>query len=67
MNQEEYKEIIKQAIANEVEAKKFYEDASETLQDPHLKSLFASLAEEEKKHRDILTKIYNSETVKRYF
>ena len=67
MNQEEYKKIIKQAIANEVEAKKFYEDASKTLQDPHLKSLFASLAEEEKKHRDILTEIYNSETVKRYF
>jgi rubrerythrin len=67
MNQDEYKEIIKLAIANEVEAKKFYEDASSALQDPHLKSLFASLADEEKRHRDILTKIYNSETVERYF
>lgn len=67
MNQDEYKEIIKQAIANEVEARKFYEDASNALKDPYLKKLFASLAEEEKKHRDILTKIYTSDTVKTYF
>jgi rubrerythrin len=67
MNLSEYKAIIKQAIANEVEAKKFYEGASETLQDPYLKSLFASLAEEEKKHRDILTEIYSSQSVKHYF
>ncbi len=63
----EYKDIIKQAIANEVEARKFYEDAANTLTDPHLKSLFTSLAQEEKKHRDILTKIYTSNTIDRYF
>jgi rubrerythrin len=62
-----YKEIIKEAIANEVEAKKFYEDAAATLKDPYLKKLFASLAEEEKKHRDILTKIYTSNTIDHYF
>lgn len=67
MNLSEYKDIIKQAIANEVEARKFYEDAANTLSDPHLKKLFASLSEEEKKHRDILTKIYTSNTVERYF
>jgi rubrerythrin len=67
MNLTEYKEIIKEAIANEVEAKKFYADAANTLQDPYLKKLFFSLAEEEKKHRDILTKIYQSESVDRYF
>jgi len=67
MNMNEYKEIIKQAIANEVEARKFYEDASNTLADPFLKKLFAQLAEEEKKHRDILTKIYTSDTVQSYF
>ena len=67
MNLNDYKEIIKLAIANEVEAKKFYEDAANTLADPHLKKLFASLAEEEKKHRDILTKIYTSSTMDRYF
>ena len=67
MNLSEYKDIIKQAIANEVEARKFYENAANTLSDPHLKKLFASLAEEEKKHRDILTKIYTSNSVDRYF
>lgn len=67
MNLAEYKEIIKQAIANEVEARKFYENASATLTDPYLKKMFASLADEEKKHRDILTKIYTSDTVGNYF
>jgi rubrerythrin len=67
MNLSEYKEIIKQAIAGEVEARKFYEDAASTLEDPYLKKLFASLAEEEKKHRDILTNIYASNTIDRYF
>ncbi len=67
MDLKTYKEIIKEAIANEVEAKKFYEDAANTLKDPYLKKLFSSLADEEKKHRDILTKIYNSDTVDRYF
>ncbi len=67
MNLSEYKDIIKQAIANEVEAKKFYEDASDRLTDPYLKKLFASLAEEEKRHRDILTKIYTTNTIDRYF
>ena len=67
MNLSEYKEIIKQAIANEVEARKFYENASATLKDPFLKKLFAELAEEEKKHRDILTQIYTSETIGNYF
>jgi rubrerythrin len=67
MNLSEYKEIIKQAIANEVEARKFYEAASETLNDPFLKKLFAELAGEEKKHRDILTTIYTGNTIASYF
>jgi rubrerythrin len=67
MNLEAYKEIIKQAIANEVAARKFYEDAANTLKDPYLKKLFTTLADEEKKHRDILTKIYTGNTMDRYF
>jgi len=67
MHLSEYKDIIKQAIANEVEARKFYENAANPLAVPNLKSLFASLADEEKKHRDILTKIYTSNTIDRYF
>ena len=67
MKLSDYREIIKHAIANEVEARKFYEDAANTLQDAYLKKLFLSLAEEEKKHRDILTQIYTSNTIERYF
>ena len=67
MKLSEYKEIIKQAIANEVEARKFYEDAAATLKDPYLKTLFTTLADEERKHRDILTKIYTSDTIGHYF
>jgi rubrerythrin len=67
MNRSEYKEIIKQAIVNEVEARAFYENAANTLKDPFLKKLFASMAEEEKKHRDILTKILASDTIGSYF
>ena len=67
MNLSEYKEVIKKAIASEVEARKFYEDAAKSLNDPYLKKLFTSLAEEEKKHRDILTQIYASNTIDRYF
>jgi len=67
MNLSEYKEIIKKAIANEVEARAFYEDAAKTLKDPFLKNLFISLADEEKKHREILTRIYTSNTIGSYF
>lgn len=67
MNLNEYKEIIKQAIANEIEAMKFYQDAADTLKDPYLQKLFASLAEEEKKHREILSGIFKSNTIQSYF
>ena len=67
MNLGEYKEIIKQAIANEVEARAFYEDAAKTLKNPFLKKMFTSLAEEEKKHRDVLTRIYTSNIIGTYF
>ncbi len=67
MNLDDYKTIIKGAIANEVEARKFYEDAAAKIENPGLKEMFASLAEEEKKHRDILTHIYSSGKIQHYF
>lgn len=63
----EFKDIIKFAMANEVEAQKFYEDAAKKLQDPHLKSMFKQFAEEEKKHREILKGIYISNLIGEYF
>jgi rubrerythrin len=63
----EFKDIIKFAMANEVEAQKFYEDAAKKLKDPHLQSMFMQLADEEKKHREILKGIYISNRIGEYF
>ena len=67
MNLSEYKEVIKFAMANEVEAQKFYADAAERLSHPALKKMFSQLAEEEKRHREILKRIYVSNTIGDYF
>jgi len=63
----EYKDVIKFAMANEVEARKFYADAADKLRDPNLKKMFGQFAEEEKKHREILKGIYISILIGEYF
>lgn len=63
----EFKNIIKFAMANEVEAQKFYEDAAKRFGEPHLQSMFMQLADEEKKHREILKGIYISNRIGEYF
>ncbi|MEJ2097564.1 MAG: ferritin family protein [Deltaproteobacteria bacterium] len=60
MNLTEFKGVIKFAMANEVEAQKFYEDAAAKMTDTHLKDMFIQLAAEEKGHREILKDIYIS-------
>ena len=40
------------AIANEIEAQKFYQDAADRVEDPHLKAMFAGFVVEEKKHEE---------------
>lgn len=67
MNLYEYKDIIKFAMANEVEAQKFYADAAKMIADPHLKEMFSEFAEEEKRHRQILKEIYISNRIGEYF
>ena len=67
MNLSEYKDVIKFAMANEVEAQKFYADAAETLSNPALKKMFLQLSEEEKRHREILKDIYVSNAIGDYF
>jgi rubrerythrin len=67
MNLSEYKDVIKFAMANEVEAQKFYADAAERLRNPSLKKMFRQFAEEEKRHREILKDIYVSNTIGDYF
>ncbi len=63
----EYKKIIADAINNEIEAQKFYEEAAQRITDPHLQEMFGKFAAEENKHREILKKIYASERMDRYF
>ena len=67
MNLSEYKDVIKFAMANEVEAQKFYADAAEKLRNPALKKMFLQFSEEEKKHREILKGIYVSNSIGDYF
>ena len=67
MNLNDYKDVIKFAMANEVEAQKFYASAAEKLSNPALKKMFLQLSEEEKRHREILKEIYVSQTIGNYF
>ena len=63
----EYKNIIKFAIENEVEAQKFYEEAAQKVENMQLKEMFADFAEEEKRHREILKQVYISNRMGDYF
>ena len=54
MNQNEFKKIISQAIEREVEAFTFYSAISNKAKDKSLKSIFKTLAEEERDHRRML-------------
>jgi rubrerythrin len=54
MKPEDAKKIIATAIEREVEAYTFYRSITDKVRDPALKSLFAELAGEEKKHREFL-------------
>ncbi|MEN6341720.1 MAG: ferritin family protein [Methanospirillum sp.] len=57
MTPEEYRNIISEAINNEVEAYTFYQTVSEKVNDANLKKLFGELAGEEKGHREYLQKL----------
>ncbi len=63
----EYKNIIKFAMENEVEAQKFYEEAAQKVENTQLKEMFADFAEEEKRHREILKQVYISNRMGDYF
>jgi len=67
MDLNEYRKIVEMAISEEIAASVFYQDASEKVDDPYLKKMFAELAEDERGHKRILEKILNSETVQQFF
>ncbi len=49
-----YKEILKMAVDNEVEAYEFYRDAAAKMKDPAMKKTFEELADEESGHKVLL-------------
>jgi len=63
----EYKEIIKFAMKNEVEAQNFYQGVAEKLENSQLKDMFTEFAAEENRHREILKQIYMSNRIGDYF
>ena len=63
----EYKNIIKFAMENEIEAQKFYEEAAQKVANTQLKEMFADFAKEEKRHREILKQVYISNRMGDYF
>jgi rubrerythrin len=54
MHAEDYRKIISMAVGAEIEAYEFYSDVSSKVSDPSLKSIFSDLAQEEKKHKQLL-------------
>ena len=63
MDLEQYKQVIKDAIQSEIDAREFYEKIAEGIKDDFLKTTFDAFAKEEGKHEKILTKILNKENV----
>ena len=56
-----YKEILKMAVGNEVEAYEFYRDAAAKMKDPAMKKTFMELADEESGHKVLLEGYLNNE------
>ncbi len=67
MKPEEAKKIISTAIDREVESYTFYRGISDKVRDAALKSLFAELAGEEKKHREFLQGMLTKDIAKMKF
>jgi rubrerythrin len=54
MDIEAYRKILSLAISREIESYTFYRATADKVHDPNLKKLFAELAGEESKHRELL-------------
>ncbi|MCP4672600.1 MAG: ferritin family protein [Desulfobacula sp.] len=55
-----YKQVISDAVKNEIEAKEFYDKISQKIKDDYLKELFEGFSREEENHANILTTILNT-------
>ncbi len=67
MTTEQYKEILKLAIDNEIEAYEFYLNAAQKSKTDNLKTTFNELAEEELNHKRTLEGFLNNETKQMQF
>jgi len=67
MKADDAKKIIATAIDREVEAYTFYRGIADKVKSPALKSLFAELAGEEKKHREFLQGMLTKDIAKMKF
>jgi len=67
MKAEDAKKVITTAIEREVEAYTFYRGIADKVKNPALKSLFAELAGEEKKHREFLQGMLTKDVSKMKF
>ena len=56
-----YKEILKMAVGNEVEAYEFYRDAAAKMKDPAMKKTFMELADEESGYKVLLEGFLSNE------
>ena len=63
MDLKQYKQVISDAVQNEIEAKEFYEKVSKQIKDDYLTELFEDFAKEEEHHEKILTSILNKEKI----
>ena len=63
MDLEKYKQVLKDAIKGEIEARTFYEQASKRIKDDYLKKLFEGFSKEEEHHEKILSNILNKEKI----
>ncbi len=54
MTTEQYVDILKMAVENEIEAYEFYKSAAELAKDSALKGIFSDLSKEELKHKVLL-------------
>ena len=67
MKADDAKKIISTAIDREVEAYTFYRSITDKVKDKALKDLFAELAGEEKKHRELLQGMLTKDIAKMKF
>ena len=63
MDFEKYKQVISDAVQNEIEAKNFYDKISKQIKDDYLKELFEDFSKEEENHAKILNDILNQEKI----